>query len=181
DFTLDGGARFQWANKDIDYLLFSGIDAARIPTPLSQSDTWKAVTGEIRLTYRFREDTHAYWKYNRGWKPGHYNATGSPTSGITTAKPEKIDSFETGLRADWFGGLVSGDASLFYYNYKDYQIFTAKQFAGGPPEFVAVNANNAEGYGAEIDGGLKAPRGGGYLDGRFRWLRAHVLDYAAPP
>ena len=105
----------------------------------------------MRLTYRFREDTHVYWKYNRGWKPGHYNATGSRITGITIAEPETIDAFETGLHAEWFGGMLGGDASLFYYNYQDYQIFIAQQFAGGGPEFVMLNANDAEVYGAEID------------------------------
>ena len=178
DFTLDGGVRFNWTNKDIDYLLFQGNQQSGggFAVPLNENDTWEAPTGTLRLTYRFREDTHVYWKYNRGWKPGHYNATGSANTGITTAKPEKIDAFETGVRADWFGGILSGDASLFYYDYRDYQIFTTQQFAGGPPEFVVINANNAEVYGAEIDA-LIRPWAGGYANVRFGWLEAQFLDF----
>jgi outer membrane receptor protein involved in Fe transport len=174
DFTLDGGVRFNWEQKDIDYLLF--VNQPPVPFALNENDIWQAATGTIRLTYNFTEDTHMYWKYNRGWKPGHYNATGSPVSGITTAKPETIDAFETGLRADWFGGILSGDASLFYYNYKNYQIFTAQQYAGGAPEFVVINANDAEVYGAEIDALLR-PWPGGFVNVRFGWLETQFLDY----
>jgi outer membrane receptor protein involved in Fe transport len=47
--------------------------------------------------------------------------------------------------------MLSGEASLFYYNYQSYQIFTAQQFAGSGPEFVVINANDAEVYGAEVN------------------------------
>lgn len=178
DFTLDGGVRYNSEKKDIDYLLRSGLQGSNESfTPLNERDTWSDPTGTLRLTYRFREDTHAYWKYNRGWKPGHYNATGSPISGITTAQPETIDAFETGLRAEWFGGTLSGDVSLFYYRYQNYQIFSAFQFAGGPPEFIVLNANEAEVYGAEIDAVLRPPWEGGYLNVRFGWLETQFLDF----
>jgi iron complex outermembrane recepter protein len=174
DFTLDGGVRYNWEQKDIDYLLTEQNGA--LLTPLNEDDLWQEPTGTLRLTYRFREDTHAYWKYTRGWKPGHYNATGSRVTGISIARPEVIDAFETGLRAEWFGGVISGDASLFYYNYTDYQIFTAQQFAGGGPEFVILNANDAEVYGAEIDAVVR-PWDGGFMNVRFAWLETQFLDF----
>jgi outer membrane receptor protein involved in Fe transport len=177
DFTLDGGARFNWEKKDLDYLLFQNLGTGNILFPLNERDTWSDPTGTIRLTYRFREDTHAYWKYNRGWKSGHYNATGSRLSGITIAQPETIDAFETGLRAEWFNGMLSGDASLFYYGYQNYQIFTAQQFFQSSPEFVVINANDAEVYGAEIDALLRPPWQGGYLNVRFAWLESQFLDF----
>jgi outer membrane receptor protein involved in Fe transport len=174
DFTLDGGVRYNYEEKDIDYLLtqLGGLQ----PTPLNEHDVWREPTGTLRLTYRFREDTHVYWKYTHGWKPGHYNATGSLITGISTAEPETIDAFETGLRAEWFDGFLSGDASLFYYDYANYQIFIAQQYAGGGPEFVILNANNAEVYGAEIDA-LVRPWAGGFLNVRFAWLETQFLDF----
>jgi len=173
DFTLDGGVRWNYEDKRIpNYLLFQDI----LVTPLKAHDIWQEPTGTIRLTYRFREDTHAYWKYTHGWKPGHYNATGSRLAGITTAQPETIDAFETGLHAWWFGGFLSGDAQLFYYDYKNYQIFTAQQFSGGGPEFVVVNANRAEVYGAEIQA-IARPWAGALLNVNFSWLETQFLDF----
>jgi outer membrane receptor protein involved in Fe transport len=175
DFTLDGGVRWNWERKKIDYLLSE--QGGLLLTPLHEHNIWSAPTGSIRLTYRFTEDTHVFLKYTRGWKPGHYNATGSRISGITHAEPESIDAYETGLAASWFGGMVGGEAQLFYYNYKNYQIFTAQQFANSGPEFVVINANDAELYGAEINAILRPPWAGGYINANFSWLESEFLDF----
>ncbi len=183
DFTLDGGVRYNWEQKKLDYALTQG--SIPEPFPANLNDTWSAPTGLVRLTYRFREDTHAYWKYTRGWKPGTYNATsalvedvqtGSVFPNISVARPEVIDSFETGLRGSWLEGRVGLDFALFYYAYSDYQLFTAQQFAGGQPEFVILNAENAEVYGAEIDA-TGRPWSGAYVNVRFGWLESQFLDF----
>jgi len=174
DFTLDGGFRYNWEQKKLDYALTQGSVAE--PFLQQLNDDWSAPTGTVRLTYRFREDTHAYWKYTRGWKPGTYNATSSLTQGVTTARPEIIDAFETGMRGSWFDGRAGLDLSLFYYSYQDYQLFTAQQFAGGNPEFVIINANNAEVYGAEIDA-VARPWPGAFANVRFGWLETQFLDF----
>ncbi|MCH8084024.1 MAG: TonB-dependent receptor [Myxococcales bacterium] len=174
DFTLDGGFRYNWEQKKLDYTLTQGA----ITNPFVQklNDTWHAPTGTVRLTWRFREDTHVFWKYTRGWKPGTYNATSSLSQGVSVADPEVIDSFETGLRGSWFDGLLGLDFSFFYYAYQDYQLFTAQQFAGGQPEFVILNADGAEVYGAEVDA-VARPWYGAFANVRFGWLESQFLDF----
>jgi outer membrane receptor protein involved in Fe transport len=183
DFTLDGGVRYNWEQKKLDYALTQG--SITEPFLRKLDDTWTAPTGLVRLTYRFREDTHVFWKYTRGWKPGTYNATsalleniftGEVFPNITVARPETIDAFETGVRGSWLEGRLGLDFSLFYYSYSDYQIFTAQQFAGGQPEFVILNAENAEVYGAEIDA-VGRPWSGAYVNVRFGWLESQFLDF----
>ena len=173
DFTLDGGFRYNWERKKLDYTLVTGF----LP-PLVEKldDTWSAPTGTVRLTYRFRKDTHVFWKYTRGWKPGTYNATSSLAQGVSVADREKIDSFETGLRGSWFEGRLGLDCSLFYYSYTDYQVFTAQQFSGGQPEFVIINADEAEVYGAEVDA-VARPWSGAFVNVRFGWLDSQFLDF----
>jgi outer membrane receptor protein involved in Fe transport len=173
DFTLDGGFRYNWEQKNLDFLVQDSLNNSR---PANLSEGWVAPTGTIRLTYRFREDTHAFWKYTRGWKPGTYNATASPVTGVTTAEPETIDAFETGLRGSWFEGRLGLDTSFFYYAYQDYQIFTAQQFSPGNPEFVIINANNAQVYGAEVDA-IARPWPGAFANVRFGWLQTEFLDF----
>jgi outer membrane receptor protein involved in Fe transport len=183
DFTLDGGVRYNWEQKKLDFTLIYDI----FPQPFLQNlnETWDEPTGTVRLTYRFREDTHVFWKYTRGWKPGSFNATSSltedfatgvPASDVSIATPEKIDSFETGLRGSWFDGRMNLEFSFFYYSYQDYQIFTAQQFAGGQPEFVILNADDAEMYGAELDTTLE-PWMGAFVNVRFGWIESQFLDF----
>jgi outer membrane receptor protein involved in Fe transport len=172
DFTLDGGFRYNYDEKKIDYTLdrigFSRLD--------KQTKDWHAPTGTVRLTYRFREDTHAYWKYTRGWKGGHFNATSSLLEGVTSAEPEEIDAFEVGLRGSWFDGIFNFDTSFFYYSYDDYQLFTIQQNLGSQPEFVVLNASDARVFGAEVDTTLR-PWTGAFIQARFSWLESKFLDF----
>lgn len=171
DFTLDGGFRYNWDRKEIDYRL----NRAMITLKTNRADEWQAPTGQIRLTYRFREDTHAYWKYTRGWKGGHYNATSSLNEGVTLAQPERIDAFEMGMRGAWFDGRAALGLSLFYYDYEDYQLFVAEDGLG-TPEFKVLNASDARVFGAELDLKLQ-PLPGTYLNANFGWLESEFIDF----
>ena len=175
NFTLDGGMRYNWEQKKLDYALQLG---GFITEPFLQKldESWSAPTGTVRLTYRFREDTHVYWKYTRGWKPGTYNATSSLQQGVSVAKPETIDAYETGISGSWFDGRFTLAGAFFYYNYDEYQLFTAQQFAGGQPEFVILNAPAVEVYGAELDVSGR-PWDGSFLNVRFGWLESQFLDF----
>jgi outer membrane receptor protein involved in Fe transport len=173
DFTLDGGVRYNWERKQMDYHLLRGTNA----TDILEEGTWSHPTGTIRLTYRFREDTHAYWKYTHGWKGAHYNATTSEDQGVTPTDPETIDAFEVGLRGSWFDGRLGASFAVFHYNYDNYQIFTAQQQFGAQPEFVILNARSAEVYGSELDL-VARPLPGMYLQARLAWLESQFLDYS---
>jgi iron complex outermembrane receptor protein len=173
DFTLDGGGRYNYDRKSIDYQLLRGGGA---PLEDFREDDWSEPTGTVRLTYRFREDTHVYWKYTRGWKGGHYNATSSLNKGVTLATPETIDAFETGIRGSWFDGMANMSVNLFYYDYQDYQLFTAEDSFNGQPEFVILNANDARVYGAELDVKL-FPHPTLFLNVNVSWLESEFLDF----
>jgi len=186
DFTFDGGVRFNWEQKDLDMSILGTSSTApegctkgadfEAPVDCILDDSWSAPTGTARLTYRFREDTQVYAKYTRGWKPGTYNATASQFTGPSIAEPEDLDAYETGLRGSWLEGRLGLDMSLFYYSYVNYQIFTARQFLGGTPEFVILNANNAEVYGSEVDA-VARPWLGAFWNVRFAWLESQFLDF----
>jgi hypothetical protein len=80
---------------------WASTSATSVQPPISPSDTlsftdeWDSETGTIRPDVPHRDDTHVFWKYTRGWKPGTYNATASQFLGPTVAN-RKIDSFEAG-------------------------------------------------------------------------------------
>ncbi len=185
DYTLDGGVRWNWENKEIRMKVLTGFRetpeerAVRelLADRFRPAETWQAPTGTIRLTYRFREDTRAFWKYTRGWKAGHFNATAPPTPrGVSVAEPETIDAFETGVIGSWFDGRVSLDLTGFYYAYEDYQVFTTESNFGALPAFVVLNADNAEVYGAEADLVVR-PWAGAFLNARASWLESRFTDF----
>ncbi len=174
ELTLDGGFRWNWEQKTF---FMDTLSAIALGTPtFDLREEWDAPTGTVRLTYRFTESVSAFWKYTRGWKPGSFNATASIFTGVTTAAPETIDSFEFGVSSSWLDDRFSFNGTLFFYAYQDYQIFTAQQFLGGTPEFVILNADDAEVLGAEIESTIR-PWEGFNFDVRFSWLETQFLDF----
>lgn len=143
-----------------DFILGGGfiIDDGRTALRRENSFlTWKA-----QLEYKPNEDLLFYAGYNRGVKAGSFSA---PLDGFLTAnqlsfRPEKLDAYEVGVKADIIRGLARFNASAFYYDYKDYQAFVfvgiasivrnyASTIYGGEAEL-----NLSPGQGLEIRGGL---------------------------
>jgi iron complex outermembrane receptor protein len=181
DFTLEGGARYNYDRKTFDFQLTRpGAAPATKPT-----EVWTAPTGTIALTYRFREDVSAYWKYSRGWKPGTFNSSATITvENVVAADPENLDAWEAGLRGRWLEGRLAAGLAFFYYGYEDYQVFILEDEPLSPPTLQIVNANNAEVYGAEFDMRAEPLSGlvpefmeGLVLTGRVGWLESQFLDF----
>jgi iron complex outermembrane receptor protein len=95
-----------------------------------------------------------YWKYTHGWKSGHFNTNAVPgvNNPFEPADPESIEAFEWGLKTAGFDSRIRANASLFYYLYKDYQVFVFEDAPSqGGAQLVVINAKSAEMLGAEFD------------------------------
>lgn len=171
-FTIDGGVRFNYEKRQIHYDL-------GVVGPNLISDTklvGQEPTGTIRLTWRPNEESSVYMKYTHGWKSGTFNATGSARLGVTSAKPEKIDAFEIGLRGSYFENRLNLNLALFHYAYENYQLFTSLTAFQSPPQFIILNASDVELYGAEVEATI-LPWEGGLIDIKFAWLEGEFLDF----
>ena len=172
-FTLDGGVRYNYEKRQINYDLY-------ILKSLPENEKQKLIgtepTGTIRMTYRPSEESSIYVKYTHGWKSGTFNATGSKDLGVTTAKPEKIDAFEIGLRGSYFDNRLNISTAIFHYTYAEYQLFTSLTTFQAPPQFVILNASDVELFGAEVEATI-LPWDGGLLDIKFSWLEGTFLDF----
>jgi outer membrane receptor protein involved in Fe transport len=171
-FTLDGGVRFNWERRGIDYKLFRSGPA------LEQNEqfTGQEPTGTVRLTYAPTENISVYGKYTRGWKSGTFNATGSNFQGVTDAKPETVDAFEVGTNQSYFEGMLELYVSFFHYSYQQYQLFTSQSGFLAPPTFVILNAQDVELYGSEIEAKVE-PWEGGLVDMKVAWLEGSFLEF----
>jgi outer membrane receptor protein involved in Fe transport len=192
DFTLEGGVRYNFEEKDFR---FHVITTYGVPTPQNipvqdarrtESKTWQAPTGQITLTYHINQAVSTYAKYARGFKAGHFNALASTNLDQPPADPETNDAWELGLRGSWLDGRMSLGTAGFYYRYTNYQVFlfTDSADATQPPTLEIVNAKQAENYGMEVDGQITPLRGwvpqliqGLRLSGNFSWLHGEYLDF----
>jgi len=187
DFTLSLGGRYNWERKRFDAQIVLDpilspddrcLPTQFGPTQCTRTDTFDHMTGEVKVSYVFDDSRTMYMKYNHGWKGAQYNARDGRNRRFATdvADPETIDAFETGFEASWFDGRVSLDGALFWYKYKNYQVFTFTNNAGEPPQRVVLNADDAELYGAELEATIE-PIDALVMDVRFGWLESRFLDF----
>ena len=171
-YSIVAGARYNVESKEIDYFL----QRTGRSVLAHRTSTWDAPTGLLQLNYRPTEDLTFFGKYTRGWKAGTFNATGNADRGIFAADPETIDSYEVGMDLQAFEGLLELTANLFFYDYKNYQIFIGDNNYGSVPELVTINAGNAQNYGAEVEAILR-PFEGAQYEVRLGWLESEFIDF----
>ena len=104
-------------------------------------------SGKIGLEYAPNDDLMLYANINRGVKAGSCNA---PLLTVLTADQycydeETLLAYEAGFKASLFDGKARLNATAFYYDYQDYQVF---QFIGTSGAVFNVDA---EYYGGEIE------------------------------
>ena len=143
-------------------------------------ETSHAPTWLLGLDYKPVEDVLVYGKYSRGYRAGGVVA-GAPTE-FTTYKPEKVDTFETGLKTS-FKGAVSGTFNIaaFYNNFSDQQLqmnLNPKPGAPVSPASGILNAGKSHIYGLEVESSLNLFPGF-VLDASYTYLNTKLVQVTA--
>lgn len=139
------GARYSKESKD--YMRNPGVFFADITTdpnshkPISllrqltvdelATGSTRIVTGELdssRLTtkfgldYQFNEDMMAYFSFAEGYKAGEFGARASSPITVGPTDDESSESFEIGLKSEWFDNRLRLNVAAFYTEYEDLQV-----------------------------------------------------------
>ena len=115
------------------------------PLDVSRSEgEWSAV---FELDWRPTDDLLAYAKYTRGNKAGGFNGGAAMlfTPDAFEFRGEVLHSYEGGFKATLFNGRARLNASVFYYDYNNFQSFSQQGI-----NLIVFNAD-AENLGAEIE------------------------------
>ncbi len=163
--TISAGARFNWERKGFEatnleeiVLFFGTVEEL---TGSENQRTWDAWTGFARVRYEFTEDIGIYLSYTRGFKAGHFNPSRpdqAKVPGVGFADPERVDSFEWGADFAGWDDRISGNFALFYYNYRNYQVFRLTNTFDGVFREIQ-NAEKARNLGAELSITLRPLQG----------------------
>ncbi|MBI1251730.1 MAG: TonB-dependent receptor [Alphaproteobacteria bacterium] len=141
------------------------------PRPTYQSTIEEEeTTGTVGLNYDLTDDILVYLSYSRGYKAGGINldrdapaalginpATGlvvgtqAQVNDIATFDPEFSDSYELGVRSQWFDGTLTLNVTLFQTDYEDFQLNTFNGLG-----FTISNPGSVESEGFEIEGAWRA-------------------------
>jgi iron complex outermembrane receptor protein len=126
------------------------IDGGLVPTGAlgpgapggTGSTLFSDYSGRAILDHYFTDDIMAYAGWNRGFKSGLYNLAFVTGSINPPVKPEIIDSFTAGEKAEFLDHKLRVNTEGFYYNYSNIQV----------QEVVANASQTTNAAGAKIKG-----------------------------
>lgn len=121
---------------------------AQVGPPLASSRDEGEWSGVVELDFRPNDDMLLYAKYSRGNKAGGYNAGAAMIFDAATAfefDGEILTSYEGGIKASLADGKAQLNASIFYYDYADFQSFSQQG-----PNLIVFNTD-AENVGGEVE------------------------------
>ena len=141
--SIQVGGRYSHNNQEssqhVDGLLVGGpVDF----TPANSSEG--VFTWSVAPKYEINEHAAVYFRAAKGFRPGGPNVLppGAPPTVPTTYKSDSLVSYEAGFKTDWFDRRLSLDASVFYIDWTDIQLFA-----------------NVGGFGVNTNGGTATSKG----------------------
>lgn len=160
-FTLIAGLRWSQDDKEIDMVVTNdtrnpdGTDDGTPPVatfdshvtfgPEESEIDYGDYAARIQLNYAPNADQLYFVSYNRGIKGGNWSPSSSVSLETFKHDEEVLHSFELGIKQKLLDGAVRLNATLFYYDYEDYQAFSFLFFT---PQ---VDSTDATSVGGEIE------------------------------
>ena len=113
DFTISAGVRYSHEKRDYNQVRL-------IPyVPYVENDrSWSAVSPRFGIEYRASDTLMFYANVTSGFKSGGFNLQNP----MNPFEPEKIWSYEAGLKSSWLDNRLRANLSAFHYKYEDIQI-----------------------------------------------------------
>lgn len=173
----DDYSEFNAANIS-SYVMSSIATAPSFQPNYSNARDFNMWTGKFQVEYRPSRDLLVYAGVNRGVKAGNYNApfTFSPADVVPTQslgyQPEQLLSFEGGFKLT--RGPLLLNASVFHYDYKNYQAFVFTTASG------VVRNVNATTTGIDIDSSYRVSSLL-KLGASFSWAHARIDNFQIAP
>jgi iron complex outermembrane recepter protein len=145
------------------------IDLGTVAPPLGRK-SWDNVGWKIGLDYKSSEDVLLYGYWARGFKSGGFTGRIGVPSDLGPYDPEKVDTYELGLKADYLDNRLRTNFAAFYTNYRDMQLAQI-YFIGTVQGNTILNAasSHIKGFEAEV---TALPVEGLTLTGSLAYLSA---------
>ena len=189
--TIVGGLCLNAQNNDFDAL---GV--------YTQSRSEEELTGTIKLAWNINDDIMLYGSYARGYKSGGFNLDrvniacpfgGRATTTIaglactnttlpidfqpnpdTSFDGEKADSYELGIKTNWFDNSLLLNATLFHQKFTDFQLNT---FVG--TAFIVESIPELTSTGVDADFLWFTPVKGLTIQGGVTYAKTEFGDFDA--
>jgi iron complex outermembrane receptor protein len=135
---------------------------------------WDALNWKAGADFDLTDSSMLYANVATGYKAGgYYDGVGA-----NTYEPEKITSYEAGVKNRFLDNRLQFNASAFLYDYQDFQV-SAVGVIAGQNATVTLNADKAKVYGLEFETNLVITEND-RLDATLGWLHAEYTDFVLP-
>lgn len=146
--------------------------------------TWNDLGFKVSLDYRHADDVMFYGYYARGFKSGGFTGRIAIPEDIGPFDPEQLDTYEVGMKADFFANRLRTNVAVFYNDYQDMQVVQNLTFPSGANSATITNAGAATSKGLEVEltavpfPNLELRLSGAYLDASYDRYDSQALDGA---
>jgi iron complex outermembrane receptor protein len=206
-FTIQPGIRLNYDKKDGFYqrevfdgqgnpVLFGQVDPRKVaqrgiyaPQTSAPSFSDTNFSYDFTASYKFTPDVMVYGTYAKSFKSGGVNQNGLPVDlagnpilSAGTIKPEDVNHFEAGLKAQFWERRATLNVSAFRTDIEDYQATVTNGQLGVLRGYLA-NAGKVRSQGVEFDFSIRpveyfnAYLNGAYTDAKY----VEFVDAPCPP
>ena len=150
-FSVQVGGRYshnkQNATESVDGALVGGLTTFTPGNSAEDVFTWS-----VAPKFEINDHAAVYFRAAKGYRPGGPNVLppGAPANVPTSYKSDSLISYEAGFKSDWFDHRLSLDASAFYLDWTDVQLFASVNGFG-----VNTNGGAAVSKGVEFSATLR--------------------------
>ncbi|MBN9789429.1 TonB-dependent receptor [Pseudonocardia sp. TMWB2A] len=143
---------------------------ARVPNKISA----KLWTPRFAINYDVNRDILLFASATRGFKSGGWNARATSVNAFLPFGPEKVWSYEAGIKSDWFDRRFRANLTFFYTEVSDLQTPSALVSPTGSVTFITRNFADMRNKGAEAEftlvpvEGLNLYANIGYQDAKYK-------------
>ena len=182
-FSVKGGARYSWEQREVFSYQATATppQSAPVPSPLGypwvRKKDWSNFSPQLGLEYRPHEGLLTYLTWAKGFKSG---TAVIGEAGKEFVDPEKVDSYELGLKSRLLNDRLQLNLAGFYHQVEDAQFQFTFPLAV-PPNFTTQmrNAAQIEAKGVELESSWRIARGF-TLDTSVAWLDSKFTSFLAP-
>ena len=176
--NLTLGLRYTVDDYELDVEGRVGDDTFPLPgNTFTDESSFDKLTYRAILDHAITPDILAYASYSRGFRSGGYSLAfpGNAANPAPVVAPEVLDSYEIGLKTEFFNGDLTLNGAAFYYDYQDLAISFVQ-----PGGNLVLNAAGARITGLDLDF-VARPFEGFRISGGIGILDTEYTDFPNGP
>lgn len=177
--SIDAGARFTWERKKLNASaerVFAQIPLIDGHPEFGGKESWSNFSPKVTLSYEFDADKLGYFTFSKGFRSGGFNGRPTAADEIGTYDPEKLTSFEAGLKTSWLDRRLRFNFSGYYNRYTDQHVSVSFVGANGLVVVRTENAGKSRMWGFEAETSAQLTNWLS-LDASLGYINSKYLEY----